>query len=386
MTSPYARAAWSWTEHLRRGGTTPWSTWVDLAHEVEPPAGWSPPGAAQLELLRTFAAQAGPEGASALPALAEVVLTRSGPGRGLAQQPLWWPGPLERPAFGAPPVDPVDVPVAELLRLGTGVLTELLLSRPTETQAAPRHGRKRSAFRLTGAPLTAAAVRRGLDDAGLVEGGRRSPRVLVFAEPLDRGLAQVWSARVQRGAAVRWTGFLDRWSGRPQLPPAVDVATLARRWAARVGPRRVHVVCGDPVSVTSRVLRVRLAPDGSELSPAAVDVVRRVNSVLNVRVGPDRRAALRQVLVSALLEAQVVGAPAAPLGVPARHQDWARTRARRLADDLAVGNYCVHGSPERLLPALEPGSGPTHPRRADTLGVVRAVCLAWAADRATEAG
>ncbi|MWP67899.1 hypothetical protein, partial [Escherichia coli] len=130
VTSPFARAAWSWTEHLRHGGTTPWSTWLGLTHDADPPAGLTPPGAAQLELLRTLAAQAGPDRATALPRLTEVVLGRSGPGRGLAQQPLAWPGPLGRPPFGAPPVDPGDVPVAELLRLGVGVLTDLLLTRP----------------------------------------------------------------------------------------------------------------------------------------------------------------------------------------------------------------------------------------------------------------
>ena len=174
------------------------------------------------------------------------------------------------PTLGAPPVDPADVPEEELVRLGVGALTDLLLAAHGEgTVPGPTSLRRRPltrtpTFALTGAPVTSSAVRRALGAAGHAEGGR-SPRVLLVAAPLDESLAQVWSARVQRGAPVRWPGFVQRWSGRRHLPPAADLPAVARQWAIRVGPGSVHVIvsAGDPGTVArtaAGILGVGLSP------------------------------------------------------------------------------------------------------------------------------
>ena len=91
------------------------------------PRGWSVPGAAQLERVRRLALVSQLDGAT-FTRLADVVLHRSAPGRGLAQQPLSWPVREGAPRrFGAPPTDPSAVPVDELVRVAVGTLTELLL-------------------------------------------------------------------------------------------------------------------------------------------------------------------------------------------------------------------------------------------------------------------
>jgi len=385
------RAAWSWTEQLRSGGSTPWSAW--LAEERDdsagPPAGWSPAGAAQLELVRRLAAAAGdgPSG-PAFTRLADLVLSRSGPGRGLAEQPLAWPGGGEVTAqrrFGAPPVDPADVPVDELVRLAVGTLTELLLAGPPVPEPTPPRRRlltRTPAFRLAGAPVTTSVVRRELGAAGHVEGGR-SPRVLLLAEPLDAALAQVWSARVQRGAAVRWRGFVQRWAGRRDLPPSADLAALARLWAERVGHDRVHVVAptGRPAGLAAEVLGLPLRPGTRppaptrwrDLSPAAVDVARRVNGVLGVRTDRRRRDEVVRGLVDALDVAPSGSRPVRGLSVPAEHRDWCADRAEQVTDDLRAGGYPVHGRLEDLVPRFE--GLPTRPPRAEVLAVALAACL-----------
>lgn len=393
MSSPaYEQAAWSWTEHLRSGGSTTWADWVasGAGADAKVPPGWVVPGAAQLEFLRRAAAGGVPDG---LTELADVVLGRSGPGRGLAQQPLAWPGGGAGPRlFGAPPTDPSDVPVDELVRVGVGALTELLL-RPAvghreRTSVRRRLLTRTPAFALAGAPVTTSAVRRALGAAGHAEGGR-SPRVLLFAEPLDRALAQVWSARVQRGAPVRWEGFVERWSHRAALPPSVDVPALARRWADRVGAERVHVVVApatydDATRTAAEVIGVRTEPPGAleavflhprwkDLPPAAVDLARRVNAVLNVRAaGPARAAAVARLVL--ILEA--ADGPGGTLTIPGRFQDWTRQRARRLAEDLRSGGYSVHGDLDRVVPQFE--GLPTRPRRTDVLRVVEDACLGQA--------
>ena len=112
--------------------------------------------------------------------------------------------------------------------------------------------------------------------------------MLLLAEPLDAALAQVWSARVQRGAAVRWRGFVQRWAGRRDLPPSADLPALARLWAERVGPepgarrrRRPAARTGPAAEVLGLPLRPgtdrRRRPAGGTCRPPRSTLARRVN-------------------------------------------------------------------------------------------------------------
>jgi hypothetical protein len=387
----YDSAVWTWSQHLRHGGSTPWARWRSGTHEEEPPPGWSPPGAAQLEVVRRAALRPDTN-ADVLAALADVVLSRSGPGRGRAWQPVDWPGAAAR-AFGAPAVDPADVPVPELLRVATGALTELAL-RPGDADPAIAVPRRRGlltrtpAFELAGSPVTTSAVRRELASRGHVEGGRR-PTVVLLVEPLDQALAQVWSARVQRGAPVRWSGFVDRWAGRRDLPPSADVAAIAAVWADRVGADHVHVVpapasVDEAVRSTTAAIGLRPGRPGNagparwwDLSPAAVDALRRVNSVLNVRVAEQRADRARNRAREALAASSRTRPGATPdlhrWTVPDAHRDWVDTRAQRLADDLSHRGYAVHGRLDRVVPGV--AGLPTQPRGTDVLDLLLGACL-----------
>jgi hypothetical protein len=186
---------------------------------------------------------------------------------------------------------------------------------------------------------------------------------------------------------VRWWGFVRRWASRPVLPPAVDLPALARHWAGRVGRGQVHlVVGGDGTATVDRVAGVlgvevstsrrRPGPEdppsrADPLSAAGVDVLRRVNAVLDVRVPESRRAALRHALVRTLRTTDPVS-PA--LTVPAAYRPWARTRGERVVEELRSGGYPVHG---RLVDAVPRFGGmPAHPRRGDALDLVVHACLA----------
>jgi hypothetical protein len=401
VTDPdHLRSAWAWTCHLRAGGSTSWSTWTAAGAASGPaasgpPAGWSVPGAAELELVRRLAerlaprltlwlTQGGPP--PRLAGVADVVLARSAPGRGTAQQPLPWPG--EVPRFGPPPIDPSDVPLDELLRVGTGVLVELLLTGPDGPPAGAQPRRRPWArtppFVLAGAPVTVAAVRRELARSGHREGGR-SPRTLVLAAPLDRALAEVWSARVQAGSAARWQGLVQRCRSSDLLPSTVDVAALARE---RPGPLDVVVLGPGPgeevAEQVARLLGVRLdrargavAPQGvRDLSPGAVEVLRRANAVLRVRATEERRDRLRRRLVEVLGDASPASEP--PLAVPDTCVPWLRGRAERVAGELTGDRYRVHGRAGDLGALGAGAARPTHPRRADALDLLLDACLALA--------
>ena len=184
-------------------------------------------------------------------------------------------------------------------------------------------------------------------------------------EPFDVTLAQVWSARVQRGAPVRWAGFVERWAGRRELPPSADYPALARLWAERVGPAEVHVLLApaDPVTATRDVARLldvdptpRRAlrePRWRDLSPSAADVVRRVNAVLNVRSSAPRHEAVVRTLVATLAAA----GHRHPLTVPEPFRDWAdgagpwpRRGAGRPADILCTATRTRSSPGSRTSP------------------------------------
>ena len=420
----YERALWSWTQHLRTGGSVPWRDWTasGTGRADSVPEEWSAPGAAQLEFVRRAAMRDVLDG-DRFTALADLVTSRSGPGRGLGDRRLSWP---ERQAadpeagepegrqptgrrFGASPVDPSDVPAEELVRVGVGTLTELLLGSPDDPAGDPAErlrARRRPftrtpAFVLAGAPVTVSAVRRALGVAGHVEGGR-SPRPVLLAEPLDYALAQVWSARVQRGAPARWHGFVQRWSGRRDLPRSADAAALARRWADQVGAAAVHVVVPPggfdsatravadvlgvdphtPLRATRRERSSPLQPRWKDLTPAAVDVARRVNAVLGVRAPKERHPVALRRLVRILVPTSPVGHA---MTVPEPFWQWARTRAERMTEQLSDGGYPVHGRLEGLVPRF--ADLPTHPRSEDALEAVVTACLRLAGDvRVNERG
>jgi hypothetical protein len=153
-----------------------------------------------------------------------------------------------------------------------------------------------------------------------------------------------------------------------------------------VGREHVHVVVAggstDAASAgAAEVLGVGLVPRRraleprwKDLSPSAVDVVRRVNTVLDVRVREDRHAEALRTLVPAVARA---GRPDHALTVPEPFQDWARRRAERIESELTDGGYPVRGRLEELVPSFE--GLPAHPRRADALDVLLTACLALAA-------
>ncbi|MGA8993054.1 MAG: hypothetical protein WB441_01970, partial [Nocardioidaceae bacterium] len=199
-------------------------------------------------------------------------------------------------------------------------------------------------------------------------------------------------------AAVRWRGFVDRWAGRSELPPALDYPVLARTWADRVGAERVHVlVARTPADVLAvlgvtprRRPRASTASDPRPLSADALDVVRRVNAVLAVRLREDEhRAAVRWLCARAAEvdrrepaadPACLAGQPPR-LSVPDRHRGWLAERAARVVAELGTGGYQVHGETARLLP--DPSPAPAGPRVGDALGLALDLCARMSGTGAT---
>jgi hypothetical protein len=141
----------------------------------------------------------------------------------------------------------------------------------------------------------------------------------------------------------------------------------------------VHVVASSaaPGAAAADVLGLPLRPGAGpvvtarwrDLSPAAVDVARRVNAVLGVRVDRPRR----EEAVRALVDALDLPGRHGGLTVPPEHRDWCLDRADRITEDLLADGYPVHGRLEDLVPRFE--GMPGRPPRAEVLAVALAACL-----------
>ena len=377
VSDPLERAAWSWVDHLLRGGTTTWAAWVAEAAvdatDAPRPAGLDAlPGAAQLELLRVLV-EAG--GGPLDEALALRVLRRPAPGRGPVDLPLGWPGEGQVTADGfhhrsAPPTDPGSLDVEEVLRVAAGVVADLLLEEPPAPPPAPpartrarrraRPGlpRRGPSVWVEGPPRTREAVRTELAAAGTRlhvprlrwRGGRTLPdRVLVVVPPLERGLLEVWEARSVAGAARRWEQWVQELHGSNRLPPSVRARTVALWWSERIGADRVQVL-------------VRPGSDAAgDLTALEVDVVRRVNSVLVLHRRGDDRAALASRLGERLQGlGDAIGVPGPDqLRVPPSQLPWLRSWSARITDGLSRAGYPVDGDLASLRPR-PPAEGDVH--------------------------
>lgn len=404
--------AQGWVRHLRAGGTTTWADWVTRvqpgsAGEVtgpEPtetaavasggPGGDELPGAAQAEVVRRLAVRWAETGRHLTDFgwLADLVLARSGPGRGLGDLPVAGAGSGSR-VFGPLAMDPGAVPEQELLRICVGVLADLLCAQGTSAPPASPEPRRRMpwqpSFRLVGAPVDVAALRASLAARGLVEGGRR-PKVLVVAADLDSVMRQVWTFRMHRGATTRWHRQWARSVARDRLPPRADLPRMASRWAAREGADRVHLVVSSDQAEQHRlvasVLGLRRLPcdvDGSVVpgySPQAVDLLRRLNAVLGVRLGRQRSQQLRDHALPGLL-----GSGGGALQAPRQYRRWSRQQALTVRERLAAGGYAVHGNLGDLVPGHDPG-GPGSPGRGCVLDTALRACLRAAENRVRDVG
>lgn len=334
--------AWGWVAHLRSGGTTPWAGWSSEGAA----GGRLLPGAQQLELLRRLN-----EAGTPTQRLVERVLTASAPGRGRPDLELTCAVAESR--FGPRPVDPAMLPDVELVRVAAGLIADDVVSAgPPDLRRASFVRPWRDRYRLVGDPWLADPLRAELLRRGRPPGGRGA-MVYVLGADLDTMLGHAWASRCFAQGAPTWREWLEPFIRRPRVPPRADLVRPAATWADRLGADRVQIVLDW--SVLPRLLGVRrLLPAPPTLSADAVDLSRRVSSVLGLLVLPDLRARLlRETLLPQLRDA-----PGPPLGLPDEHAGWVRERAEQMRDELLAAGYAVHGDPDALLPRPRRGADP----------------------------
>ncbi len=338
------QAAWDWVTHLRSGGTTAWREWSDrsaastvAASGIAGSHGRYLPGAQQLELLRRLNVAGRPT-----PALAERVLEASAPGRGTPDLELV--GAVEESTFGPRPIDPLDLPDAELIRVATGLIAEDVVAVGLPPEPAPGTLRPwRPRYRLVGDPWLADPARAELIRRGRPPGSRGAT-VYVLGTDLATMFADAWTARSFSEGGPPWSEWLSRFAGRPRVPARIDLVAAAHAWEHRVGRERVEIVLDQ--ALLPRLVGVRRMATRPAYSADAVDLARRVSAPLGLLVLPQ----LRTRLLLNGLGPRLADAPGRPLGVPETHADWMRRRAVRMRDALLSAGYAVHGDPDALVP------------------------------------
>ncbi|MGI8522237.1 MAG: hypothetical protein ACR2K3_02860 [Nocardioides sp.] len=324
------RRGWGWVAHLRAGGTTPWQAWTGLAEA----GGRYLPGAQQLELLRRVNQVSAPS-----QRLAERVLAASAPGRGRPDLELV--GAASPSRFGPAPVDPAALPPDELVRVATSLVADDLVAAGPIATPAPRRTRVvRRRYRIIGDPLVADSVRAELIADGRPPGGRldrRNGAVVVVGVELSRLLAHTWTARCFAVGAPAWSEWVSVLAAADRLPPRVDLARACAEYAARLEPRRVHVVFDHDQIAPLVGVRHRFVTD-TDLPAQAVELARRTAPVLGLLVTPPARRALLERLRHWLSEAT-----GPTIAVPPRTRDWVAERAQGMRRDLIAGGYAVHG-------------------------------------------
>lgn len=327
----------TWVEHLRAGGTSPWSVFDGDGRQ---PTAY---GAQQLEVLRRLNTLGRP-GAD----LVERVLRADLVGRGRGDLALSGT-PTAR--FGTPAVDPATLPAVELLRVVTGLLAEDVVAAGAPAPPPARRPRfRRVRYRLHGDPWLAVPIREELVRRGYPTGGGRAVTFLVGRD-LGSMLVDAWTRRALVDGVIGWEGWLAKLRRSDRLPPRADLLRQARWWAGRVGHPHVRIVT-DPALLPG-ILRVAgPLPQPPVVAADALDLARRVAPMVGLLAGHERRERLMRHGLLARLTTE----PGPPLAVPERFRPWLLHQAQTQREGLLFDGYAVHGELAGLDP-VERASG-----------------------------
>jgi hypothetical protein len=200
----------------------------------------------------------------------------------------------------------------------------------------------------------------------------REVHVVVTCRDLARQLPAVWQEGVKNGDTATYTAFLEatlgEWTGigtgtgkwRGQ-----DLAGMGERWAAHVGPARVHFVTVPPAGADSDVLWQRFreatglpdadyaipdTPRNPSMGTVETELLRRIVERLpeDVPWPTFARQVKRRLAQRRLVNHKAGGA----LGVPTAFREPTEEIAAAIVDGLRSGGFTVHGDLADLTPSF----------------------------------
>ena len=246
-----------------------------------------------------------------------------------------------------------------------------------------RKARRHEGTTVISHELLAAATPRQIASAQSMLAGL-DVHVVVTARDLGRQLTGAWQAGVTHGRTADFETFRTRVlsDGREhedaqRFWAAQDLTGVISRWASRLPPENVHVVCHPPHSADTGELWRRFAkvigfdPDAfdssgppsasSSLGVVQIDLLRQVNATLDGRLAqPNYGRVVHEYFAKELLAQHRSKGPELPLEM----YDDLTAIGERWVTDIDSAGYTVHGDLAELIPTPPPQHGP-HPDEVD---------------------
>ncbi|RKS71138.1 hypothetical protein BZB76_5624 [Actinomadura pelletieri DSM 43383] len=186
-----------------------------------------------------------------------------------------------------------------------------------------------------------------------------------------------WQEQVRHAHTITFERFVDDLVAHgidapepygPMFWGLHDPVRVLRTWESAVPKERVHVLTlpapggghgllwnrlRDLIGVDAEACDVEGIPADEPLSAVEAELLRR----LNERIGPALGDDYERIVGEYLMKQGLTGTDRRPMGLPARHVEWAASRTRELADSLRTSGYDIRGDLDELTTSGEPGSG-----------------------------
>jgi len=246
-----------------------------------------------------------------------------------------------------------------------------------------RKARRHEGTTVISHELLAAATPRQIASAQSMLAGL-DVHVVVTARDLGRQMTAAWQESITHGGTAVFDTFRMRilsdsreQDDTQQFWAAQDLPGVLSRWASRLPPENVHVVCHPPRSTDTIELWRRFAdaigfdpdafdPSGqpsasSSLGVVQIDLLRRVNGTLDGRlVQPNYGRVVHEYLTKELLAQHRSKGPELPLEM---YGDLTAI-GERWVKEIDSAGYTVHGDLTELIPTPPSQHGP-HPDEVD---------------------
>lgn len=230
-------------------------------------------------------------------------------------------------------------------------------------------------------------------------------RVVLTVRDLGRVVPSAWQQTLKAGDHATFDAFLEAIVAMPTTAQASDgeaeegsaltartfwkmqdAARHARRWGGAVGVENLVIVTVPPAGSAPELLWERFcrAVDldahryptddahlllNPSLGVAAAEVVRRINERLHHHGVGLRQPEHRNLVRFAMANSTLAGMSGdEPVRVPGAYEEWLRSRAQRMVDEIRATGVCVVGD----LADLVPDRGPRELAEPGPTGVARA--------------
>jgi len=246
-----------------------------------------------------------------------------------------------------------------------------------------RKARRHEGTTVISHELLAAASARQIASAQSMLAGL-DVHVVVTARDLGRQITAAWQESVTHGRTADFETFHTRvlsdsreQDDAQQFWAAQDLPGVLSRWASRLPPENVHVVCHPPHSADTSGLWRRFAdvigfdpdafdssgppPASSSLGVVQIDLLRQVNSTLDGRlVQPNYGRVVHEYFTKQLLAQHRSNEPELPLEM---YGDLTAI-GERWVKEIDSAGYTVHGDLTELIPT-PPAQPAPHPDEVD---------------------